>query len=69
MSEYVLITGASTGIGYELAHLFAQEKRDLILVARGKDKLEEVSKELKDKYGIKGKEKLPKTEKVKKSKK
>ncbi len=52
MSEYVLITGASTGIGYELAHLFAQEKRDLILVARGKDKLEEVSKELKDKYGI-----------------
>ena len=51
MSEYVLITGASTGIGYELAHLFAQEKRNLILVARGKEKLEEVSKELKDKYG------------------
>ena len=51
MNDFVLITGASTGIGYELSHLFANEKRSLILVARGKEKLDEVAKELKEKYG------------------
>ena len=52
MNEVVLITGASTGIGFELAHLFGQEKRNLVLVARGKAKLEEVANELKSKYSI-----------------
>jgi short-subunit dehydrogenase len=51
MNDFVLITGASTGIGYELSHLFANEKRSLILVARGKEKLDEVAKELREKYG------------------
>ncbi|MDX5422449.1 MAG: SDR family oxidoreductase [Hymenobacteraceae bacterium] len=34
-----LITGASNGIGYELARIFAQQGHDLVLVARSEDKL------------------------------
>ena len=40
--RYTLITGASTGIGYELAKLFARYNHNLILVARNKSKLETV---------------------------
>jgi uncharacterized protein len=42
----VLITGASGGIGYELAKLFARDRHNLILVARSADKLAQVAKEL-----------------------
>jgi short-subunit dehydrogenase len=38
--QYALITGATSGIGYELAKLFAADKFNLILVARDKEKLE-----------------------------
>ena len=41
----VLITGASGGIGYELAKLFARDHHDLILVARSADKLAQVATE------------------------
>lgn len=44
--RYTLITGASTGIGYELAKLFAKDRHNLILVARNKVKLEAVKNEL-----------------------
>lgn len=37
-----LITGASFGIGYELAKIFAREKFNLILVARNLDKLNQL---------------------------
>lgn len=47
----VLITGASTGIGYELAGLFARDGYNLILIARNRKKLEELSEVLKNKYG------------------
>lgn len=41
-----LITGASGGIGYELAKLFAQDKHDLVLVARSGEKLAQIANEL-----------------------
>ncbi len=41
-----LITGASGGIGYELAKLFARDRHNLVLVARSADKLAQVAKEL-----------------------
>lgn len=46
MSGAALITGASSGIGYELAKRFARDGHDLVLVARSRERLEEISKEL-----------------------
>jgi short-subunit dehydrogenase len=40
-----LITGASSGIGRELAHLFAGRGHDLVLVARGDEQLQRVGDE------------------------
>ena len=39
-NHYALITGATSGIGYELAKLFAEDKYNLILVSRDKGELE-----------------------------
>jgi short-subunit dehydrogenase len=47
----VLITGASGGIGYELAKLFARDHYDLVLVARSAEKLSQVAAELQA-YGV-----------------
>ena len=41
-----LITGASSGIGHEMAKIFSQKGYDLILVARRKKRLEEIKGEL-----------------------
>ena len=51
--KVALITGASTGIGKEFAHIHAEKGGDLIIVARSKDKLEVLKKELETKYPIK----------------
>ncbi|EJQ41887.1 hypothetical protein IEE_04377 [Bacillus cereus BAG5X1-1] len=40
--KYTVITGASSGIGYESALAFASRGKNLILVARGQAKLEEL---------------------------
>ena len=50
--ETALITGASGGIGASLAKQFAMEGFDLVLVARSRDKLEELSDELAAVHGI-----------------
>jgi uncharacterized protein len=47
-----LITGASGGIGLELARIFAREGHNLVLVARSTEKLEALARELSGKYGI-----------------
>jgi short-subunit dehydrogenase len=44
--KYVVITGASAGIGYETAKAFASRNKNLIVVARRYDKLQELSQEI-----------------------
>ncbi|MBI4003960.1 MAG: SDR family NAD(P)-dependent oxidoreductase, partial [Candidatus Omnitrophica bacterium] len=51
MSRCALITGASSGIGYELAKLFAREGYHTVLVARSEQKLAEVAQELRQSLG------------------
>lgn len=46
-NRYALITGATSGIGYELAKLFAKDSFHLVLVARSEDRLQEVTDKLK----------------------
>jgi short-subunit dehydrogenase len=47
-----VITGASSGIGAELARQFAQGGNDLVLVARRKDKLTELAYTLASAHGV-----------------
>ena len=50
-NQYALITGATSGIGYELAKLFAQEGYDLVIVSRNHDELKAKAEEFKS-FGI-----------------
>src|SRR6187402_2193654 len=50
--EYALITGATSGIGFELAKLFAADGWNLIIVARSISTLESVQEQLERQYGI-----------------
>jgi hypothetical protein len=47
-----LITGASAGLGRELARVAARDGHDVVLVARRKDRLQELAKELEAAHGI-----------------
>ena len=47
-----LITGASSGIGLDMARYLATQKCELILVARSKEKLEEIQEQLPTKVTI-----------------
>ena len=51
MQQWALITGASTGIGYELAKLLAADHFNLVLVARNETRLNQVANELKAAHG------------------
>lgn len=46
MTKPILITGASSGIGYELAKVCAHNGHDLVLVARREDRLKDLKAEL-----------------------
>jgi short-subunit dehydrogenase len=46
-----LITGATSGIGYELSKLFALDGYDLVLVARARDRLEKTAAGLRQQKG------------------
>jgi short-subunit dehydrogenase len=49
---YVLITGATEGIGYEFARRFARDHYPLLLVARNQTRLETIAQELNSEYSI-----------------
>ncbi|WP_321914577.1 MULTISPECIES: SDR family oxidoreductase [unclassified Paraburkholderia] len=51
-SNTALITGASSGIGQELARIHAKNQGDLVLVARSRDKLDAFKRELEVQHGI-----------------
>ena len=53
MPETVLVTGASSGIGLELAKCFAAEKSNLILVARSRAALENLAAEVRQQFSVK----------------
>jgi len=52
MNKTALITGASSGIGEQLARIHAQKGGNLIVVARSADALRELKKELEETYKI-----------------
>jgi hypothetical protein len=51
-NKYALITGATEGIGYELAKLFAADGYNLVLVARTDEDLQRRSREFQQQYGV-----------------
>lgn len=53
MKKTALITGASSGIGRELARIHASRGGELVLVARRKNRLEQLKKELEQTYSVK----------------
>jgi short-subunit dehydrogenase len=49
---YALITGATSGIGYELCKLFASDGYNIAMVARSEERLQQVAREIRDKYNV-----------------
>lgn len=50
--EVVLISGASSGIGKELAYKYAANGKNLFLIARRNNILEEIKQDIENKYGV-----------------
>ena len=51
--SYALVTGASSGMGYEYAKLFAKDGKDIVVLARSRDKLEGLKRDLEKAHGTK----------------
>jgi short-subunit dehydrogenase len=49
--RYAVITGATSGIGYELAKLLAKDGKNLAIIARDINRLDKVKAEIESKYG------------------
>jgi short-subunit dehydrogenase len=52
MRTTALITGATSGIGYELSRILAEKGYDLVLVARNEESLNHISEEFRTRHGI-----------------
>lgn len=52
MKQTALITGASSGIGLELAHVFASNGYDLIIVARRENRLQDLKASIESKHPV-----------------
>jgi short-subunit dehydrogenase len=52
MNDWALITGASSGIGLELARLFAANSFNVILLARNEARLNQLAEELRRKHAV-----------------
>jgi short-subunit dehydrogenase len=52
MRKTALVTGASSGLGLELARLFAHDGHDLVVVARRRDHLEALATRLAAEHGV-----------------
>lgn len=50
--QFALVTGGTSGIGYELAKLLAQDKYNLVIVARDEHDLNRVAEEFRTDYGV-----------------
>lgn len=51
-NKTALITGATSGIGLELAKLFAENKYNLVIIARSEEELQTTANELKQQFNI-----------------
>ena len=49
---YALITGASGGIGRELAALFAADGHDLVITARSQERLDMIKTKLEQRFDV-----------------
>ncbi|HOC06440.1 MAG: SDR family NAD(P)-dependent oxidoreductase [Bacillota bacterium] len=47
-----VVTGASSGLGLQMAHGFANQGADLVIMARRIQRLEEAAKDIREKYGV-----------------
>ena len=50
--RYALVTGATSGIGKEIAYLLASAGFGLLIVSRNKEELQSVSEHISDSYHV-----------------
>ncbi|MBQ5499821.1 MAG: SDR family NAD(P)-dependent oxidoreductase, partial [Treponema sp.] len=51
--QVALVTGCSTGLGVQMAKALANQGANIVVVARRKELIEQVAKEISDTFGVK----------------